>query len=832
MIEPQRWVALLDVSPSMTAEDRRRQASFLKALNERLPSNVSLQTVRFGETPRPGEQTRLSPPLLSARGAQRVFLLSDGLYEESPSALLALAEAIGAPIHLPAHLPAHRKRLVAERLKLPERPSSARSTRVTLEYTATFDGKATATLLLHRAGGESKTLAQRQLSVRQGTHDLPAKLPPLKPGLYLLEAHLKTQGIPVLPHRRQSRLVRVGTAPRVLLVTQDPTGGTIGRTLRSSRHQVDTISPSDLPTTQEGLQPYREVIFSDMALRAVPPKAAVALSDWVRVRGGGLLFADAKQALELASWSSSPLDTLFPLEPAAEPPPARPKDEQDPGKKKKKKKKRDPKDPRDADPFRKPGEAAKPVLGLILVIDRSGSMEGKKLTLAKEAAIACAETLKKEDVLGVVAFDSKPNWLVRPTLARHRDQIARRISRLEAGGETHIYRALQAVARSLKGVSCPVKHVVLLSDGHTEPALFRELITSMANEKITISAIGIGEDFDQRLLQQIASWGKGHFNFATDPEQIPQYVIRETKMALRRAAPHRKKPRTPRKPPPQPRQPEDVPEPKRQRHLVNRVQAVFRAPFLVGLPGKLPDLGRIAPTRARPGATVILETQHQQPVLAVWRSGLGRVGIFSGTLAGPDAGEWSGWQMLPRYQAQLVTFLLSEEQATTQQALDGQLQWLPGGTTIRLDLWITGPDGKPRDTPGVAVRETLGGRLLAPPTRLSSGRYRLETESPGPFQCWTVQVGRLEQSYLASKPAPPEQRRLLANRTLLTQIARKTGGRMTPEPDVAISSNPPAHRRIPVDTRSLLAAGLVLWCLAIGLWRVSGHCAASPRDVE
>jgi len=813
-----------------TPEDRTRQQTFVRTLRASLPRRAELEVIPFGGHPRPGQSTRLRPALLASQGAERVFLLSDGLFEEPLAELRALARSLGVAIDLPAHLPGPRRQLVALKLTLLEKPSAFRPARIALTYRATYDGQAQLTLEAQRAGtGKVRPLGRRALLIRPGTHRTVGRIPPLPPGLYRIRLRIKPASGKPQPYQQKALLVEVGKAPRILLVSDTPDGGTVGRALAASRHQVDRIAPGDMPLEIDGLLPYREVVFSELRLSHIPPRASAVLTRWVRELGGGLLLADGKQALQRPDWTASPLAELFPLAPGNKPEKPR-----SPKQAKPKKNKRDDKPPRK--PRRKPGKFARPVLALVLVIDRSGSMEGKKLRLAKEAAIACVDTLHPTDVIGVVAFDSSPHWLVRPTQARYRPQITRMISRLEADGDTHIYRALKTVARMLKGVKCPVKHVVLLSDGHTEPALFRKLVEGMTRQNITLSAIGIGKDFDQQLLQQLARWGKGRFNFATDPQEIPQYVIRETRMALKRAAPHREQQKKQQKKQQQKQQqakeqtpakksiaqpPRKPTEPRR----VNKVRAVFRAPFLVGLGGRFPDLGAIAPARVRPGATLFLETSERQPVLAAWRSGLGRVGLFNGSLQGEQAGDWPAWSQLPRYQAQLVSFLLAEQRSGQQLLIEGKLQW-PTPELLRLDLWITGHNGTPRSAK-VTLRDAISGDVLSlTPQILAPGRLRFETRTRAAFPAWSVQPGASLRHYLAERPLPVERRRLTADPVLLNRLSRDSGGQLGVRADGAQPAAPLRRKPAPIDSTPLLAAGLVFWCLGVGLWRFSGQRAA------
>ncbi|MCB9623372.1 MAG: VWA domain-containing protein [Sandaracinus sp.] len=93
-----------------------------------------------------------------------------------------------------------------------------------------------------------------------------------------------------------------------------------------------------------------------------------------------------------------------------------------------------------------------PSLALALVIDRSGSMNGQKIELAKDAAKATAELLSSDDYLEVIGFDSQPERIVRMQSAANRVRILRDISRLARA------RRHRDLPRPRRGVPRPRGH--------------------------------------------------------------------------------------------------------------------------------------------------------------------------------------------------------------------------------------------------------------------------------------------------------------------------------------------------------------------------------------
>src|SRR5262249_14027085 len=148
-----------------------------------------------------------------------------------------------------------------------------------------------------------------------------------------------------------------------------------------------------------------------------------------------------------------------------------------------------------------------PRLALVLAIDRSGSMEGEKLAVAKEAARGTASLLGSDDRIGVVAFDAEAVALVHLQPARNRAALDQGIAQLRAGGGTSFPAPLRVAYDELLPARAAVRHVILLSDGQASYEGIGELCDQMAREGITISAVGVGGGADRTLLSMIAARG-------------------------------------------------------------------------------------------------------------------------------------------------------------------------------------------------------------------------------------------------------------------------------------------------------------------------------------
>ncbi len=180
-------------------------------------------------------------------------------------------------------------------------------------------------------------------------------------------------------------------------------------------------------------------------------------------------------------------------------------------------------------------------LSLGLVLDRSGSMAGAKLNLAREGAIRAIRSLRAEDRASVVAYSDEAQVLLRSGSA---DDAAKRVAErrlleIRAGGGTDLcegwLRGCEQVGLGL-GAGRP-GHCLLLTDGLANVGVTdRATIVSHAAELrrrgVTTSTLGVGVDFDELLLRQMAEAGGGNFYFAENASQLSDFIAGETGEAI------------------------------------------------------------------------------------------------------------------------------------------------------------------------------------------------------------------------------------------------------------------------------------------------------------
>ena len=176
-----------------------------------------------------------------------------------------------------------------------------------------------------------------------------------------------------------------------------------------------------------------------------------------------------------------------------------------------------------------PQTADHPGETLIVVVDRSGSMQGEPLQSVRTALHSLADRLKPQDTFGVVTFDSEALVQVpaRSMADHHLPTVHSLIEAIHAGGTTDLSAGyLLGLSEARRHLSDTGASVILLSDGHanqgiTDPVQLGGVASQARGETITTTTIGIGTGYDESLLAELATHGSGSHRFAyTDDDAI------------------------------------------------------------------------------------------------------------------------------------------------------------------------------------------------------------------------------------------------------------------------------------------------------------------------
>lgn len=189
-------------------------------------------------------------------------------------------------------------------------------------------------------------------------------------------------------------------------------------------------------------------------------------------------------------------------------------------------------------------------LNFSLVLDKSGSMGGAKMDCLKEAVKRVIDLLGPDDYLSIVSFDTSPRTLVesqRASSSGNKQALKRQVERLEAGGGTEIATALEAGFAELGKAYAAnrVNRLVLLTDGQSgHEDRCRKQAQKIGGSGIPITALGIGADWNEKLLVDLAGATGGQADYIAGPQDIAPYfqtavqamqaaVVQNTELVLR-----------------------------------------------------------------------------------------------------------------------------------------------------------------------------------------------------------------------------------------------------------------------------------------------------------
>lgn len=504
--------------------------------------------------------------------------------------------------------------------------------------------------------------------------------------------------------------------------------------LSAQQFDVDVRSPREIPSSLRELERYDFVILSDAPAEAVSLTQQDAIESYTRDLGGGFLFAGGEAGYGLGGWYHTTIERILPVHMDSE-------------------KKRD-----------------EPQVAMVLVLDRSGSMSGLPMEMAKAAAKATADTLSSDDLLEVIAFDSAPTRVVRMTAAKHRARIQNDIARIQAGGGTEIFSALDAAYQSLTSTRARRKHVILLTDGQASPNGIRDLVQAMSSEGITVTSVGLGSGIDEPLLRMISDVGGGRLYKEMDPQRLPRVFTRETELVSRNAAV------------------EEYFQPK----------VVSYADFLRGVDmAQAPFLhGYVATKMKPPPAQEILQSEVAEPILARWHVGLGWSLAWTSDVKNLWAVEWLRWPGYGQFWGQLVRehmrqkkrheydMACSIDPATGRvkasiDAIGGDDRFQNG---LDAKLTVTGPQPS-GETRKIAMKQTAPGRYESDFPLERFGSFLLhasleKTLEDGKGGSKSVAVA--ESFGHVTNPYPREYLALAPDLVTLSRTALITGGRVAP----------------------------------------------------
>lgn len=173
------------------------------------------------------------------------------------------------------------------------------------------------------------------------------------------------------------------------------------------------------------------------------------------------------------------------------------------------------------------GQSKRAPVNVAIVLDRSGSMSGRKIEEAKRAAILAIEKLRDDDIVSVVTYQSTVDVLVPATKLRDRWMITNAIRSITAGGSTALFAGVSKGAGELRKFldRNRVNTLLLLSDGlanvgPSSPGELAQLGRSLAREGMAVTTIGLGLQYNEDLMTRLAMASDGNHFFVEQASDL------------------------------------------------------------------------------------------------------------------------------------------------------------------------------------------------------------------------------------------------------------------------------------------------------------------------
>lgn len=665
---------------------------------------------------------RLGLGILPADSARRLVLLSDGKENLGSAEWAArLAAAHGVPIDIVPVAAATGPEVWVEGLSAPSPVREGERVSLQVSVSSSTDTTSTLTVLMDGA-----PLSSGSVSLVRGTNSFVQQLPPATRGFhtYAVQVQPPAGSDTRRENNRYGAFSLVLGKPKLLVVEgHDGEAAAFTNALAPSM-AADVVPATAMPGDVKTLAGYDGVVLLNVPASSLSKSTMNSLQLAVRDLGKGLIVIGGDESYAAGGYFRTPLEEMLPVN------------------------------------LNLPSKLDIPSVAMVMVIDRSGSMEEshsiagvgiKTIELAKEAAAQAVAQLSERDYAGVITFDSAADWVLPLQALGDPSLFKNKIGGISSGGGTNIYAGLAPAVDALITSKAKSKHIILLTDGVSEGGDYDGLLKKMEENGITLSAVAVGADADQALMQSLASRGKGQYYYTEDGNALPQIFAHESHIAARS-------------------------------YLIEHSFTPERSspsPILDGM-GGLPDLQGYVGTSPKGGGQIVLVSDAGDPVLAQWQYGLGRVVAWTSDAKGQWAKDWVGWQDFPRFWSQAVRWSTGTESGGV---LQPRVEVQAG--TARISVDASAPDGSYLNdlsasasvvgpdnvTATVALRQSKAGSYEGTFPATEEGAYLVRVQASG------YQAANMSQTLGVVVPYSPEYKGSVTDDGLLGRLAMLTGGR-------------------------------------------------------
>jgi Ca-activated chloride channel homolog len=716
---------------------------------------------------------RLAAALVPEDATGRLVLISDGNENlESADDEAQLLRASGVEVFTRAisttteRDPA-RGEIAVRELDVPERLAEGESFDLKVTVDSTRD--TVASLRVYRNESVVAERAVQLTAAGENVFILPQRVE--QKGFFTYRAEVEASSADTFQQNntREAFAVVEGRPKTLYLYGDAKPSPAVLRVLAEGSFAAEARPAAGVPATLAGFQDYDLVIFDNVPASAMTPAQMKMAQSYVRDLGGGFVMIGGDQSFGPGGYYKTPVEETLPVS----------------------------LDVRQKKHF--------PALAIALVIDKSGSMLGSKIEMALEASSATVDFLSERDSVGVIAFDSDAYAVVNLTKVEDKKAITDKIGTIQALGGTNMYPGIKMAYDWLQASDAQIKHIIVMSDGQSEPGDFRGIAHTIQESGMTLSAVALGDDADFDTMKFLADVGDGRFYAADTPDKLPRIFTREAFLASKSTI---------------------IEEPFVPR-FVRATQATNGIDW-----SSAPPLGGYVGTAERDSvkspAITALMSDKDDPVYAVWQYGLGRAAAFTSDAKPRWAAQWMNWPGFGQFWTQAFRDVLRHPGSPELQprveinagrghvtveaaSAEGEFK-----NNLRLKAHVVAPDFTATD---ITLEQTAAGRYEGDFPATRRGAYLASVSEEGGTP---APVTGAVNSY------SPEFGIVTSDTNLLAQISEATGGANLP----ALTGNAiqtsevnlferRAARTMPHEVwEALMLAALLLLPLDVGLRRV------------
>ncbi|MFN0051965.1 MAG: VWA domain-containing protein [Planctomycetales bacterium] len=516
---------------------------------------------------------------------------------------------------------------------------------------------------------------------------------------------------------------------KVLIVT-DPQGDekdwqSMGQALREGKHAVEVQTAYDFPRDPSALLPYDCIIFVNAPADAFDSVQLQALRDAVVNYGSGFLMVGGANSFGPGGYHRTVVEEALPVT-------------MDISQKK-----------------------VLPKGALVIVLHTCEFPEGN--TWAKRITKQAIKVLGAQDEVGVLCYGAGgEEWIFKLTPAGQYDKLVPKINAAEPGDMPSFASTMKMGLAELKKSDAAAKHMIIISDGDPQPAP-PSTIQEYRDNKVSVSTVAIfphgGNEIG--LLRTVASATGGRYYFPSDPNQLPAIFIKESKTLKRSMI---------------------------QNKTVQPEVGFDDQTVLRGIDAMPPLHGYVITTAKGSPAMSVLnvpgdasegdEEGDIDPILAVWRYGLGQTAAFTSDLSPNWAADWMSWDRYAAFVQQLITRISRVRKAghlrmwTYTAGNEGVVvveDFHEQESFLEIEARIAGPRDRSERLP---LKQIGPRRYQASMPLWGKGRYHIvaapvsgDREDDRAFGDFIV-------------PYSPEYLRFRSNPLVLNDIAARTGGQV------------------------------------------------------